>query len=35
MGQSVQVKVIDADKTKKQVSFELMDTYSFEDFDHV
>ena len=35
MGQDVKVKVIDADKEKRQVSFELLDEYSFEDFDNL
>lgn len=35
MGQNVKVKVIDADKEKRQVSFELLDEYSFEDFDNL
>ena len=35
MGQSVRIKVVDADKEKRQVSFELLDEYSFEDFDNL
>lgn len=35
MGQEVKVKVVDADKEKRQVSFELLDEYTFEDFDNM